>query len=854
MKSKSHILMANLLREHIVARRGRVYIDGEYCKVPDDFVYAMANYPQEFRAGAVGPDFFPDMLFGQSQMHPQNSGIWLKRMQQVLSRYQKSSPDYYPSLAFYLGYLTHYATDLFGHEDVNYYAGGFFPEISDLIVKLIKIGIDGKGKEDLSIIVRHIMIESYMDFKVLPSESLDIEVPLDFIKKCFGSLEAYVFMEENGCAETKLTSFNVLPTFIKNYYAATYKSNTTRGIEKREEYINAWLNIWAVFAKKDIKFGLSEAYEATKESLVNLMTNYALSFADLEGAGDAIQTIMNVFGLVGQTIADVLTMGLNRLFSKIGDKIGELLKERIIGNFLRGLVYCLGGTETDGKNLKTQTAFLKEIIKHPRNILDQDKFCKEHNEKAKEYFDNKGKFYKWCVENGIKRRNAVHFGDYLDYKWGNFATERNIENQDYVEFGRCLKMGLFCMVGANSLNKIFTKRTRELHYTFTGIDYVLGTYSLQVTITMKSNETADTENDVYLEIDDGTNDSYRFLLDHGGTDDFEEGGMYTYNIYLPEFIPYSKIKGVRIVKFGKDDADFNSAYVTDRSTGRLIARCNSFSLTENVRYKELAICDKLTVKDKSNFEHIAGIYVVYFGDDNLKEKELKLTLATKSGWENSWTHTFRRINEGYDVKFYPLFARCDDIKKIEYKFSSRKDLKCVYLYEGTSFRNIAYETKLNRDGKAHAFKFEQQNFHSPKYQWKTDQVGVIVKTAENFCSGTDDDITLWISHTKGKPIPIPLNKGKDYNANETGVTEFFFKKISGGIDVYSIYRCTLIKYGKYDDDWTIDFIALVDLNSGDPIFVKRFAGPTVLEGHIEIEIDDGFWKIGTVVDDLEPKY
>ncbi|MBP5356952.1 MAG: zinc dependent phospholipase C family protein [Clostridia bacterium] len=843
MKSKSHIYMANLLREHILLKSGRISVDGRFFIVPKDFMYALMNYPQEYRAGAIGPDFFPDMLFGQTQMHPQNSGVWLKRMRLVLSRYQKSSPEYYPALAFYLGYLTHYATDLFGHEDVNYYAGGFFPSISDLIVKLIKVGENKKGQEDLSIIVRHMMVETYMDNKVPLDEPMDIEVPLDFIKKCFGTLEAYLFMKENGCAETSLKSFNVLPQMIRNYYVAVYNSNTIRGIEKREEYIDSWLNLWVTIAKLDIKNDLGVAYEETKESLVHLMTNYALSFADLEGAGDAIQTIMNIFGLASQAIADVLTLGLNRLFSSVSNRIGELIKERIVGNCLAGVVLSLGGTSADIKNFKAEKEFIKKLVENPKIILNQDKFCKAHNAKAREHFKKRENFYLFCREKNIYKESKAFFSDYLDYKWGNYGKERDIEKQDYKEFKRCLKMGLLCMLSANDLNRIILRTTREVQHTFTGINNQLGTYSLVVTCTMRSNASADTINDVYLEIDDGTNDSYRFLLDHGGIDDFEEGGLYTYNIHLPEFIPYSKIKGMRIVKFGRDDADFDTVYVSDMSTGRLIARTNAFSLTDNIRYRELTICDKLNVKDTSDFEHIAGIYVVFWGPDNIYSKDLTLTLSTKSGWEKSWTYSFKRINEGSDIRFFPLFARYDDIKKIEYKYSSRKDLSYVYLFEGQSFRNIGYETKLNRDGKPHQISFFKQNFHSIEYAWNVTDFGVIVKTSDNLLSGTDDDITLWININNKKSIPIYLNKGKDYNANEVNSLEFFYHKVNSGVEVRDIKSFTLTKNGKRDDDWTIDFIALVDITSGDPLFVKRFAGPTVLEAKTSIEINDGFWKL-----------
>ena len=841
MKSKSHIYMANLLRDYIINRHGRVYVYKDYYTIPDDFLTALIRHPEEFRAGAVGPDFFPDMFFGQTQMHPKNSGVWIKRMQTVLSRYQKSSPEYYPALAFYLGFLTHYATDMFGHEDVNYYAGGFFPSISDLLIKLIKIGEAKEGKEDLSIIIRHMMVETYMDDKVPKNEPLDIEVPLDFVKKCFGTLEAYSFMVDNGCADTSsLTSFNVLPQLIKNYYKACYKSNTIRGIEKREEYINSWLEIWSRFAKIDVKYGLGEAYESTKESLVNLMVNYALSFADMEGAGDAVKTVMNIFGLATQAVADVLTLGLDRLFSKVSDKIGELIKERILGSILSGIVLSLGGKKSDIKSVKAEKEYIESLFKDPKLILNGEEFCLAHNEKAKEFFEKNKKFKEWAVDHGKNRPRKIEFTDYLDYKWGNYGKERDIDKQDYLQFKRCLRMGLLCMIGSNNLNKMFTKHTKELHYTFSGLDYKLGTYSIQVTISTKSNATADTEDDVYLEIDDGTNDSYRFFLDHGGIDDFEEDRIYTYNIYLPEFVPYAKIKGMRVVKFGNDDLDVKTAYVSDRATGRLIARSGSFSLTDHIKYKELTICAKLQEKDKTNFEHVAGIYMLYFGQDNTKNKELTLTLSTKSGYENSWTYDFCRIYGGSGIRFFPLFARCDDIKKIEYKLDSRRTLSCVYLFEGTSFRCIGYDKELKKDDKSHEITFEKYNFFEPGYIWKTSDLVVIAKTSDNLCAGTDDDVTLWINFYNRKPISIDLDK--DGNDLEAGSVGSYFKKFNSEIDVRDIKSFKLIKSGKKDDDWAIDFIALLDCRYRVPIFVEKFAGPTVLEGKSEIEINDGFWK------------
>lgn len=66
MKSKTHIYMANMILKEI-KDTGSVSIEsfGKYT-VPSDIVSAITKYPKAFRAGAVGPDFFPDMIVGQT--------------------------------------------------------------------------------------------------------------------------------------------------------------------------------------------------------------------------------------------------------------------------------------------------------------------------------------------------------------------------------------------------------------------------------------------------------------------------------------------------------------------------------------------------------------------------------------------------------------------------------------------------------------------------------------------------------------------------------------------------------------------------------------------------------------------
>ena len=49
--------------------------------IPEEFRQAILEYPNAFRAGSLGPDFYPELISGQMILHPYNdnasSGDWL---------------------------------------------------------------------------------------------------------------------------------------------------------------------------------------------------------------------------------------------------------------------------------------------------------------------------------------------------------------------------------------------------------------------------------------------------------------------------------------------------------------------------------------------------------------------------------------------------------------------------------------------------------------------------------------------------------------------------------------------------------------------------------------------------------
>jgi hypothetical protein len=134
-KPITHVYLAEEAREAMVAQGGRISIEevdfwrrdvvgpvGTY-PISSEVYQALRDYPSYFRAGVLGPDAYPDMIFGQTVIHPNElaaSGAnrWLSHLYS-----QARTPQ---ERAFVWGFLGHAAGDMFGHTFVNKYAGGNF--------------------------------------------------------------------------------------------------------------------------------------------------------------------------------------------------------------------------------------------------------------------------------------------------------------------------------------------------------------------------------------------------------------------------------------------------------------------------------------------------------------------------------------------------------------------------------------------------------------------------------------------------------------------------------------------------------------------------------------------------------
>lgn len=161
---RAHLYIAQQVYEDLADCQ--VSIRGEMFRIAPETCRAIRDHRGEFLAGALGPDVFPDVVVGQSFVHPGVPGGWQANdwLNHLLAN--ADAPD---EIAFAWGYAMHFAGDAFAHSYVNNYAGGVF-EITSERTKNIEL--------------RHFRLEKYidqhLDFQIDPAV---LRVPAQFLSE-----------------------------------------------------------------------------------------------------------------------------------------------------------------------------------------------------------------------------------------------------------------------------------------------------------------------------------------------------------------------------------------------------------------------------------------------------------------------------------------------------------------------------------------------------------------------------------------------------------------------------------------------------------------------------------------------
>jgi hypothetical protein len=150
-----HNKAADIAYEDVVAD-GSVTLNGRAYPVDARIVTALRNQRPFWRAGVVGPDGLPDVVYGQTAIHPRETGDWNRHVVQQAWAAQ-SDPGYSAVereqiLAFAYGYISHAAGDMWAHTFVNDFAQGVFPPFAEVL----------SDTDNAEIALRHLIGETYI--------------------------------------------------------------------------------------------------------------------------------------------------------------------------------------------------------------------------------------------------------------------------------------------------------------------------------------------------------------------------------------------------------------------------------------------------------------------------------------------------------------------------------------------------------------------------------------------------------------------------------------------------------------------------------------------------------------------
>ena len=527
MKSKGHIYMANLLMKEM-KEKGTVTIGnfGTYC-IPSDVKNAILAAPKAFRAGAVGPDFYPDMLIGQATIHPSDSGKWLTIMEQELLKTSKNSAEWNSAYAFYLGYMMHYANDMWTHDYVNGWAGGSFPSFADI----------QENSESAAIAIRHVLVETYIDNKIPQTESMEIEAPIDFIYRCFSSKEARACYDDQNVLNYLLnyrdevnelaSDSSIRMLDVANYFPSWEKQLDTAIME--------WLKTWNKVAK-DLLLddgGMTQA----KADLEYWVKTYAIE-----------ATALPVWLINAGRALKIVKVAIEAMLEPLKQMAIEVLSQ---------MVYEATGVRIEDVELLLQE--LKKMMKQPELYL------------------NNGILYE-----------ETNITPQIDVQCGNFGkSSSTLYNQTFVPFDRALNMGRLSLMGVENLNTIMQNYGSSVRFVKKQLPAAVN--KLNITIKTSSKMWSGTDDNVYFGLMLSSGQVLEYLMDKPGYNDFEMGDKDTYTFQLPRTVCYDEISAIQLRKDYiniDDDWRMESMLVKDaaddfvlcnNTTGQLLTKRNKYT-------------------------------------------------------------------------------------------------------------------------------------------------------------------------------------------------------------------------------------------------------------------------------------
>ena len=530
-KTKTHGYSANLLLDEI--KKGYFMIDGSRYDIPSEFLDALNSYPAAFRAGTLGPDFYPDMLTGQSYIHPYDAdagigvGDWLMELVDAVNALPKDHKKRKEALAFTLGMAIHYAGDMFGHDFINAFAGGAYPAYAEA----------AQDKNKLFYIIRHMAQETYMDSLIGDRlGSTSVAAPEKFIMNSW----IYEGTANNGPANIysnydggMMYQYKYLVEMREKLYkyAEKQRESITPPMPQIVQYLDRWI--------EDLDNATYQLIVAFDDIAHDFLTG-ANGKGDVAIVTDRLNKWLDDYGKYASPAPDILT-DIAKAFGKGKDWV---LKEL-------GLSY------------------ISEAWKQFKNELVQDMILWGLAQAGIDY--NKYADYLKDPELALEA-NGGSEADYLEFKSYMDAFASNYERLD--AFYNTLMMGRLILMGPDNLNSFFRKYGVTSSFQNGSGHIMMDEFDIEIKTKDGSILTTyGTDDNVFVDVYENGKKICSKLLDKSGYDDFERGDDDTYTVSLPHQISPDKFSlSLRIEKISAVEADpdewtINGVWVTCKCGG-----------------------------------------------------------------------------------------------------------------------------------------------------------------------------------------------------------------------------------------------------------------------------------------------
>ncbi|MCL1811787.1 MAG: zinc dependent phospholipase C family protein [Methanomassiliicoccaceae archaeon] len=562
---------------------------GRTFTVTPDIKRVITQYKEYFRGGAAGCDTIPDIIFSQMVIHPKDSGIWIEYMYDKMLMLPQKERD--PVYAFILGWMTHYAADMFGHAYVNEYAKGWFETPKD------------------SVSHRHMAVEGYMDGLLsdsgfLPKVERKVKIPAEFLATCFsdvGSIEdkirgiegrIYTVSRGDGNiykhVKTKKGADEIMECYEKSFMIIRHLSvirDLLRSVTQyppkdeadwklvlhtsieRTGYLSGWADDF-----DNAILGWVKAWETALQGLLNgdgmlsirkpLIEWYEKHWMSLIGVPKWLEEFKRAIDAVKKAIDDFINTPLIDLTAL---KEFAMLKALTVGadafeklypdqyKWIESMYAKAKESDRSMETVKEKTtgtaaAAGGELLKGPKAAYIVSIFNGE--------FKDIDDFHKH-LENDFKMFAKIPYEDIRQGPYGDPAKE-------YLAFSYCLSAAKLCVAGYKNLNDYLNASVYSGHSTVTSVR------RLTVRIKTKSGMFAGTDDVVRFDIvsKDRKMDTRTVIGSY-----FSSGDTDVKTVILPRPVPYTNIDYFTLSKRSltfDDNWEIESAEVIDKDTGVLL--------------------------------------------------------------------------------------------------------------------------------------------------------------------------------------------------------------------------------------------------------------------------------------------